>query len=113
MDESGKYLSGERMSLKELVKYISLRPVAFIGSSDIRAVAAFVDGFAYGNEATYRELRAFSKWLAQRIDFPDNWAWWSGLQARYPDKEEFCALLPLFYTEFLDSVGEKQSEEDC
>jgi hypothetical protein len=95
-----KYYSWQNWDLEELIKSICTRPNMFVNNADLYHVAAFIDGFTIANETTYRESREFGVWLAEKLNFPPNWVWWSGLRKKYPNDEEALRELPKLFQEF-------------
>jgi hypothetical protein len=69
--------------LLELITLISVKHDMF-GCSDFMMVAAFIEGYVCSKEVLFVELKEFKVWLAVKLDFPENWAWFSGLADKYP-----------------------------
>ncbi|MBK8151190.1 MAG: hypothetical protein IPK58_24040 [Acidobacteria bacterium] len=93
-------LDGREVDLAVLIRNICCHPQMYTGSSDPVIVAAFIEGFAYCREESDVEIRQFNRWLANRLDFPRNWAWWSGLKEKYPKAEDALKALPALFEEF-------------
>jgi len=86
--------------LLELIKNICQRPKMYVGNTDIRTVAAFIDGFAYGSNGTCDETREFSFWLAGKLNLRRNVAWFCNLEKTCPNSETALEKLPSLFEEF-------------
>jgi hypothetical protein len=82
-----------------------------VGISRFDLFAQFIHGFAYANEDSWKELQMFGHWLARKLKFARNIAWWKGLQQRFPDDHDALQALRDMYEEFLTTI-EKVSEDD-
>ncbi|MEP6900589.1 MAG: hypothetical protein ABJA66_02500 [Actinomycetota bacterium] len=85
--------------LLELIKNICQRPGMYVGNSELKTVAAFIDGFASGAE-TYDEIREFSFWLAGELKLTRNVAWFCNLDKSFPNNETALEKLPVLFEEF-------------
>ena len=85
--------------LFELIYLVSNRPSVF-GCSSFLTVATFIEGYVYQKEDCSKELREFKEWLAAKLNFPTNWAWFSGIESVYPKDEDALRELPKLFEEF-------------
>ncbi len=95
--------SKDSLDLAMLIDAITQRPQMYTGYAELRYVAVYLEGFAYAKEEHSEELRKFNLWLAERLNFPRNWAWWDGLLRAYPDSQESIRELRRLFKEFKDS----------
>ena len=92
--------SGEHLDLRQLVTRLFPRPVMYVGSYNLEAIATFIEGFAFSKDVYRDEMRDFNNWLAKRLRFARNIPWWIGLKQRVPDNKEALELLPRLFEEF-------------
>ena len=91
---------GIETDLGVLIENICKRPQMYTGSSKLTIVSAFIEGFAYSTSTFEEEIREFNYWLPIRLNFPRNWAWWSGLKKQFPNDEVALIELPKLFNEF-------------
>jgi hypothetical protein len=94
---------GNEIDLGLMITLVSERPQMYVGSTKLNCVAHFIEGFAFGDENFHTEIREFNQWLAIRLGFARNWAWWDGLKTKYPDSEDALRELPNLFEEFRNS----------
>ncbi|MBK8812300.1 MAG: hypothetical protein IPN69_16440 [Acidobacteria bacterium] len=97
--------SKDKLDLAMLIGAITRRPQMYTGYTDLRYVAVYLEGFAYAKDETSKEIRGFNQWLAERLNFPRNWAWWDGLLQAYPDSEDALRELSRLFKEFKEPKG--------
>jgi len=79
----------------------------YTGYNELPYVAVFLEGFAEASDESSNEIRRFNLWLAERLNFPRNWAWWDGLLQAYPDSEVALRELSRLFTEFKESTKKR------
>lgn len=101
---------GIKDSLNEIFEQLRGTPTLFLGTDDVKLLAAFLNGVltvqseeqAVDNKA---QLYDFGRWLAAKYDRPSGWAWW-----RTIEKEAYwlgtseCALTWKLWDEFIASL---------
>jgi hypothetical protein len=85
--------------LFELIVLICAKPTMF-GCSSFSMVASFIEGYVFSKKDLTLELRESTNWLSVELSFPNNWAWFSGLEKKFPNDEDAMRELPKLFDEF-------------
>ena len=90
----------------EVLNEVCKRPRMFTASADLDAVLDFVGGYLYAHgllapTETEPEWRQFNYWLAHKLGYPRNYAWYHA-RAYFSTDEEALAAFPRLLAEFRD-----------
>ena len=92
-------------NLSELIQKVCFRPAMYSGRADWDVTAAFIGGCWWTligvqpDIYTVEEFRAFNRWLAEKFNYPRNYAWMA-IRGKFPDDATAFAALPSLYDEF-------------
>ena len=94
-------------NLRELIQQVCLRPAMFAGVERFDWAVVYIYGYHAAASEFLPEaypptgLSEFSRWLAERFDYPRNYGW-GEVRAVFPDDEAAFTQLPLLYDEFIN-----------
>ncbi|GEM_PF-2912741 len=103
------------ISLSDLLHHVSKRPALYVGTQQFNMAAAFIEGCSFAisvmdpDSQFPNELKEFNIWLANRLNFPKNCAWWNGLKNSFPEESETFKQLILLFEEFKSKTSTNHS----